>query len=70
MLEISYSPFCASIRPYHDHVSTVTTFDFPWPEKLFSLVPDLIFIWSPLTTLEPFFSKNPKKMQIEATEVF
>ena len=23
------------------------------------LVPDLIFIWSPLTTLEPFFSENP-----------
>ena len=27
----------------------------------FFLVPDLIFIWSPLTTLEPFFSENPKK---------
>ena len=37
----------------------------------FFLVPDLIFIWSPLTTLEPFFSENPwKKMQIKATEVF
>ena len=36
----------------------------------FFLVPDLIFIWSPLTTLEPFFSENPKKMQIDATEVF
>ena len=25
------------------------------------LVPDLIFIWSPLTTLEHFFSESPKK---------
>ena len=36
----------------------------------FFSVPDLIFIWSPLTTLETFFSENLKKMQIEATEVF
>ena len=37
----------------------------------FLLVPDLIFIWSPLTKLEAFFSENPKKkMQIEATDVF
>ena len=36
----------------------------------FFSVPDLIFIWSPLTTLETFFSENLLKMQIEATEVF
>ena len=37
----------------------------------FLLVPDLIFIWSPLTKLEAFFSENPKKkMQIKATDVF
>ena len=36
----------------------------------FFLVKNLIFIWSPLTTLKPFFFETPKKMQIEATEVF
>ena len=39
-------------------------------KRYFFLVPDLIFIWSLLTTLEPFFSENSKKMQIEATKVF
>ena len=40
----------------------------------FLLVPDLIFIWSPLTKLEAFFSENPKKKcklkQLMSFEIF
>ena len=50
--------------------SQVLRLAFHGHKSSFFLVPDLIFTWPPPTTLELFFSENPKKIQIEATEVF